>query len=1201
MSSPLTVLHLQRYGALADVELPLGAGLTVVVGPNEAGKSTTRLALGDLLWGLPLRSPLHALVPRGQVRLMADLEDGTRLVRTAKGLLARDGLTPLPPSAHPWGADDEEHRRAWATSFGLDHTALRAGGQAVCRGEGDLAELVFTAREGHGVHELLEALEERASALYKEHRGNRGVAVRRALAEHQAAREELAAATTRASRVVEAEARVEELREAVEAAGRAEVETEREHARRALQQRCADDAARLRAARVRAARLHAEGPVLPAGDLAAWVAATADLLAARGARSALALEVARWREEQGELVSEPALLADGGAVEALAQLAQARHGDAARAVALAERAGAHEEAAREALGALTAVGAEPLRVLLGALRVPADLAAQLDDAAGHRPALAAAVTSGADLVRSARAARAAAEADGELPDPALVAPVAEALELLDAQGSPAARWRAAREGAAAAGARRRGHLVEAGALDPDGPVPPVPAAGAVLAAVDALGRAAGQVRDLERDEREALGQVTAAQGALGEVVVPDVDPAAVAALRAARDALGAQVREALAGRPSGDPATLGAAHAAAVAAADVGADDLLAAAEQAALAAARRRELARCTDELRAVGAALGPARAAAAAAQGSSDALWAAAGVVPPPPARAEVVRRALVAAADADAAALEEGGRAERAGAELGSWAQRLGGLLTAAGRARPPAAGDAGAGDAAAVEAVVGAARALVEEADRHREARVRRADAAEALASAERELAAAERALDGWQARWAALVGAAGLPAVLEPTGWCSRRDLLAAAAGELAAAEQLRAEAGAAQAAWAGFSEAAVDLAARHDAPVAGGEPGQVLAAVTALWARVSRARSDARAFEDRATSLREAAATDERLGEQEAGAAAVLARLRDRHGLAEGPGAEEAVQRSEAVSELRAQEAAALDRMAAAAGPETDVEELAASLDGLDAPQLAQLARGAQEAAAAARTARDAAVAALATAEARLAELTRGRSAAALRAVEQERLAALAEVAERYAVTHLQRTVLTEQLQAYAARHASPLLHEGGRLLERLTDGRWVGVAAVGGATARALEVVDACGEHHRTAELSEGTADQVFLALRLAGLRQMQEQRVRAGRAALPVVLDDTLMTFDDARTGRALRVVADLGLQVLVLTHHDHVGRLAEGLRRPDVAVARIGGPARADGAVDAQVVRAALDVRPAAAPAVQLGVQEQLAVPL
>ena len=48
-ASTLTVLHLQRYGALSDVALPLGAGVTLVVGANEAGKSTTLAALGDLL------------------------------------------------------------------------------------------------------------------------------------------------------------------------------------------------------------------------------------------------------------------------------------------------------------------------------------------------------------------------------------------------------------------------------------------------------------------------------------------------------------------------------------------------------------------------------------------------------------------------------------------------------------------------------------------------------------------------------------------------------------------------------------------------------------------------------------------------------------------------------------------------------------------------------------------------------------------------------------------------------------------------------------------------------------------------------------------------------------------------------------------------------------------------------------------------
>lgn len=46
-------LTLQRYGGYEGRELALGPGLTIVTGPNEAGKTTLLDALSDLLWGMP--------------------------------------------------------------------------------------------------------------------------------------------------------------------------------------------------------------------------------------------------------------------------------------------------------------------------------------------------------------------------------------------------------------------------------------------------------------------------------------------------------------------------------------------------------------------------------------------------------------------------------------------------------------------------------------------------------------------------------------------------------------------------------------------------------------------------------------------------------------------------------------------------------------------------------------------------------------------------------------------------------------------------------------------------------------------------------------------------------------------------------------------------------------------------------------------
>ena len=78
---------------------------------------------------------------------------------------------------------------------------------------------------------------------------------------------------------------------------------------------------------------------------------------------------------------------------------------------------------------------------------------------------------------------------------------------------------------------------------------------------------------------------------------------------------------------------------------------------------------------------------------------------------------------------------------------------------------------------------------------------------------------------------------------------------------------------------------------------------------------------------------------------------------------------------------------------------------------------------------------------------------------------------------------------------------------------------------------------------------LSQGGREQLFLCLRLA-LAHSYAQR----GAALPMVLDDVLVNFDEERAKAAaalLRDFAEGGHQVLVFTCHEHLARLFKSLR--------------------------------------------------
>jgi uncharacterized protein YhaN len=76
---------------------------------------------------------------------------------------------------------------------------------------------------------------------------------------------------------------------------------------------------------------------------------------------------------------------------------------------------------------------------------------------------------------------------------------------------------------------------------------------------------------------------------------------------------------------------------------------------------------------------------------------------------------------------------------------------------------------------------------------------------------------------------------------------------------------------------------------------------------------------------------------------------------------------------------------------------------------------------------------------------------------------------------------------------------------------------------------------------------MSDGTRDQLYLALRLATLYF----RLQSGKS-MPFIVDDVLVNFDDARSRAALQALAELAEQnqVILFTHHEKIVDQAETL---------------------------------------------------
>ena len=166
------------YGPFSDKSLNLSegsAGLHLIYGDNEAGKSTSLRALIAWLFGIPARTNdnfLHAnpqLRIGGKLRLSGGEEIEFLRRKGKKGTLLEQGTdAPLDDSALspflPAGIDENLFKKL----YGIDHDGLVAGGQELLDQSGDLGQALFSAAVGTAsLREILSDLQNGAEELYK--------------------------------------------------------------------------------------------------------------------------------------------------------------------------------------------------------------------------------------------------------------------------------------------------------------------------------------------------------------------------------------------------------------------------------------------------------------------------------------------------------------------------------------------------------------------------------------------------------------------------------------------------------------------------------------------------------------------------------------------------------------------------------------------------------------------------------------------------------------------------------------------------------------------------------------------------------------------------------------------------------------------------------------------------------------------------
>jgi len=147
---------------------------------------------------------------------------------------------------------------------------------------------------------------------------------------------------------------------------------------------------------------------------------------------------------------------------------------------------------------------------------------------------------------------------------------------------------------------------------------------------------------------------------------------------------------------------------------------------------------------------------------------------------------------------------------------------------------------------------------------------------------------------------------------------------------------------------------------------------------------------------------------------------------------------------------------------------------------------------------------------------------------------------------DQYVRLKLSHMVLAKAMERYRQSNQSPVLSMAGDYFKTMTQGSFAGLRAdFDNKGDPIIKAKRPDGKMLTLAEMSDGSRDQLFLALRLGGLARY----VRAN-GPMPFIVDDVLVHFDDDRSAAALAALGELAkeTQVVFFTHHKHLISLAE-----------------------------------------------------
>lgn len=1135
-------LAVPAFGPFTRVafELPADGGdFHLVYGPNEAGKSSLLRAIRDLLYGIPARSPDAFLHDYGKLRIEATLclRDGRRLAfqrrkGNANTVLDAHGSPLADAALEPFlGTVD---RGFFTAMFGLGAVELREGAAALLEGQGDLGQALFSASlAGTPVHAILDALDREARTLF-DGKARVGIAIPAAKRDY----EEGLHASREATVKPEAwDATVAALDAAVAERDRLDGELKALRARADWVGRCLDalpTLGRLQEATQRLAALP-PSPAVDAGFVAAAEEALRELAAAEASRTGARARAARLDAQLGAIALRPDVLERAGAIEGVHQ-EQPAHRQRGEELAAVERQRAAAQARLRAT--LQRLGLDDEATDAGGLRstLPADLAVQ----AAARELVAA---DGALAALDDDARRLQQESDREQTRLAPLTPVDVAAlrsALVETEAAAvAARSLAADEAALATAERAMSRALARLAGAPADPAAayalPVPLT-ATLRELEARERGIATRREAARKDADAASAVlrdvaVAMRGLEDHGALPTL--AGLATARARRDATWEQVLAAWTERRDGEPVDgvpLAQAYPRTVAAADTVADGLRDDADR--VAEARELALRRAKAEADAADAATRLAAADAERGAWLADwqGAWLPCGIAPGTVAEMLEWRDLWSTFREGHERWVDARDRVARAREAIAGATARLTRLL-----------GDAAARPLLALrEAVEQQVRTADEAEGERRTLAARQAQIAAGLAELRARRPALAEAAARARAAWGACCATLGATADTPPEDGLALLALRQQAVAEhdalLALATRCRELEGAIT-----QHEKQVGLLADALALI----PGSAEVRASLAWTLLTQAREDAARHAQLAWQRDDerGALADAEL--QVAQAEAEVARLAALVGVASRDELQPLLHR---LAERVEAEAVVLTHRDALQGPARGepLDAFVARVQAEDRDRLAAERQSLVEQIGTLTGLRDEQMREVARREDEKRRLERAGAEAADH-LQAARLAAarLRRDAARYLRLRLATAFLREQIERFRRENQGPLLRRAGEIFAAVTRGSFDGLGT--GFTGDDTPVLVGLrnGAEVGVEGMSEGTRDQLYLALRLAAI-----ERHGASHEPMPVILDDLLVTFDDDRARAVLPILRDLGTrtQVLLFTHHRHLVELAK-----------------------------------------------------